>query len=243
MSKRRIGLEPEVIQTGGEIDGMVMSLIEAAYDKDEKPRNAIRCSIEAIGKKQPTLVLSTCEYFLHKNKQLVQEHRIILLVVMKAIMNDVATVQSLAPELVLRLVKIAISEMTARVEIVPEWQAAASELITALGAVFGKIVLDEVKVLIKPGELPHFYVIQTIGDFASNNVFTVVPALEEIIGRALPLVGMMKFDNMRWVFTTTIQKFCEAILNYICNLERAPNKDITPSRYSLQIFSIFEIFF
>ena len=77
-----------------------------------------------------------------------------------------------------------------------------------------------------PGVVPHYFVIKTMGDFAISNgvqkswgripyllpnflpppssqVFVVVPALSEIIGRCLPMLGMVKHDNMRWVFATS----------------------------------------
>ena len=31
--------------------------------------------------------------------------------------------------------------------------------------------------------------------------FAVVPALSDIIGRCLPMLGMIRHDNMRWVFS------------------------------------------
>lgn len=54
-------------------------------------------------------------------------------------------------------------------EIVPEWQSAASELVVALGRTFGRTVLEELTVRFTPGVVPHYYVIKTMGDFASTN--------------------------------------------------------------------------
>jgi hypothetical protein len=99
--------------------------------------------------------------------------------------------------------QVALMEMTTKPEIVPEWQSAAGDLVVALGRLYGRIVLDEMTVRFTPGVVPHYYIIRTMGDFASANVFAVVPALEEILGRSLPMLGMVKHDNMRWVFTNS----------------------------------------
>src|SRR5207253_421264 len=60
---------------------------------------------------------------------------------------------------------------------------------------------------------------------------------------SLPMLGMIKHDNMRWAFTTTLSRFCEAILNYVANIDRAPDKTIATSRYSQHVFSAFEVLF
>ena len=40
-----------------------------------------------------------------------------------------------------------------------------------------------------------------------------------------------------------MSRFCEAILNYVANIDRAPDKTITTSRFSQQIFSALEVLF
>jgi hypothetical protein len=51
-----------------------------------------------------------------------------------------------------------------------------------------------------PGEtlqVPHYYVIKTLGDFAVTNVFVAVPALEDTLSKCLPMLGMIKMENMK----------------------------------------------
>lgn len=54
------------------------------------------------------------------------------------------------------------------------------------------------------GKLPHYYIVKTLGEFAANNVFASVPALEAVFSRTLPMLGMIKVENMKWVFTTML---------------------------------------
>ena len=51
------------------IEGLVMALIEAIFDKEESAREVIHHSLLVIGRKQPVLVLSSCETYLHKHKK------------------------------------------------------------------------------------------------------------------------------------------------------------------------------
>lgn len=242
MSKAKtITTEPEVAATGGELDGMVMALVEAAFDKEESVRDSIREALVDLGKKQPPLVLSSCEMYLIKHKKLVMGHRVVLLNAMRDIVE--ATASQLVPELGLRLARLGITEMVSKQEIVPEWQTAASALIVSVGRVFGRIVLDELTERFKPGVVPHYYVIKTMGDFASQNSFAVVPSLEDILSRCLPMLGMVKHDNMRWVFTTTLARFSEAIVSYVANIDRAADKTITTAKFSQSVYSAFEVLF
>lgn len=54
-------------------------------------------------------------------------------------------------------------------EIVPDWQSAASAVIVAVGSTYGQIVLDVLKDLFQPGSVPHYFVVKTMGDFATSN--------------------------------------------------------------------------
>lgn len=63
------------------------------------------------------------------------------------------------------------------------------------------------------------------------------------MARSLPMLGMIKHDNMRWAFASTLARFCEAILNYVSNIDRAPDKTIVTARYSQHVFTAFEVLF
>src|SRR6218665_1406234 len=48
---------------------LVMALIEAAYDKDATVREILGSSLFELGRKQPQLVLSSCNNFLMKHSK------------------------------------------------------------------------------------------------------------------------------------------------------------------------------
>jgi hypothetical protein len=160
---------------------------------------------------------------------------------MEAVVSD--TIDELSPELATRLCSLGADEMVAKVEIVQEWQAAAGNLLVTLGGSFGNVVLDTLIKQFEAGKLPHYFVIKTLGMFASNNGFALVPQLETILGRVLPMLGMIKLDTMKWVFTYAISRFCDAIIGYVANLDRAPDKTIKASKFAVQMYSAFEVIF
>ena len=51
----------------------------------------------------------------------------------------------------------------------PEWQTAASGVLVALGAKYCNEVMAEMLDKFQPGVLPHFFVVQTIGNLAAAN--------------------------------------------------------------------------
>lgn len=51
----------------------------------------------------------------------------------------------------------------------PEWQTAASGVLVAMGTRFCDEVMDEMLQRFQPGVLPHFFVVQTIGNLATSN--------------------------------------------------------------------------
>jgi len=57
------------------------------------------------------------------------------------------------------------------------------------------------------------------------------------------MLGMVKQDNLKWVFAHCIGCFSEAILDYCANIENAPYPDISKDRFYGEIFSAYEVMF
>lgn len=54
-------------------------------------------------------------------------------------------------------------------DVVPEWQGAASCLLTTLGITHAPAVLQELLKRFQPGSTPHYFVVKTTGDLAMAN--------------------------------------------------------------------------
>ncbi|XP_071959367.1 maestro heat-like repeat-containing protein family member 1 [Antedon mediterranea] len=240
--------------TGGAIDAMVTALVDAAYDKKPEVRNIISSSLVDIGKQKPGMVLSSCHVYLKKHSKLQKDHRVVILQTMEKVIHE--TLSAIKSGLAAELVQLAAEEMTAtkraasfytmigvstNTEVDPQWQTAASGVLVALGKKYCNEVMEEILKRFQPGTLPHFFTVQTMANLSTGNPFSFVPFLTAVLGTMLPMLGLAKHDNMKWVFSYALARFCESILHYVANIEDAPDQSVRKELYSSQIFSAYEI--
>jgi hypothetical protein len=45
-----------------------------------------------------------------------------------------------------------------------------------------------------------------------------VPKLKVVLARVLPVLASIKQDNMKWVFATSMWKFCDAVVTYVADI-------------------------
>jgi len=145
------------------------------------------------------------------------------------------------PELMRDLIKAATDEMLSSKEVLPEWQGAASNLLVALGAKYCNDVMELLFNRFQPGVVPHFFIIQTMGNLATENVYGTVPFLKGTLGMIVPVLGGVKHDNMKWVFAFALAKFSECILEYLVNIEDAPDTNVKKEVYATEITIAYEI--
>lgn len=233
--------DDEVKKTGGQVDELCLALIDAANDKQPEVRQMIMTSLHELGKKQPEMVLSTIKGYLVKHQKLSQGHRVVLLKSASKVIED--TLSTLSLGLGKQMIKLASAEMTKSKDVEPDWQTAASEVFVALGKRFDHEVMAELLEKLAPGSLPHYFVVQTLASFSSSNPFGVVPFLKDILGRMLPMMGMAKQDNLKWVIANSLARFCESIVDYVANVENAPYPDITIDRFYGEISAAFDVLF
>ncbi|XP_059496590.1 maestro heat-like repeat-containing protein family member 1 [Stegostoma tigrinum] len=218
-----------------------VALIDAAFDKDESVRQEISQALRELGCSHPRLVLLACHSYLSKHSKLLQGHRIVILHTMEAIVKE--TISQLDQPLAKMIISLASEEMTKLKAIVPDWQGAASQLLVALGCRFINEVMEEILQKFQPGVLPHFFVVQTLGNLAMANVYGMVPFLTAILGTMLPMLGMAKHDSMKSVFTIALGRFSESILEYLANLDKAPDPTVRKDAFSSEIYTSYEILF
>eukprot|EP01116_Phalansterium_solitarium_P016259 TRINITY_DN3745_c0_g1_i3.p1 TRINITY_DN3745_c0_g1~~TRINITY_DN3745_c0_g1_i3.p1 ORF type:complete len:1692 (-),score=828.04 TRINITY_DN3745_c0_g1_i3:272-5347(-) len=201
------------------VDEIVAALIASNNDSSALVQKAISRALYDIGRKQANLVVSAnCDYF-QKNARLEKAHRILLL----NVLNNVIDLRrdELAADVALRVVTLALAEMTADKEVVADWQQAASSVLVSLGVRFPDEILSELLKRFAPGAVPHYFIITTLGDFVSNNALAVVPRLKEVLARVLPVLGLVRADPMRAAFAQGLGQFAEAITHYVANIGTA----------------------
>eukprot|EP00794_Sanderia_malayensis_P004072 gene4072-4625_t len=84
------------------------------------------------------------------------------------------------PELVKGLVHLASAELTRTKDIEPDWQTSASKVLVALGSKAGDEVMAELLQKLVPGVLPHYFVVLTLANLATENDDYVVKTVREI---------------------------------------------------------------
>ncbi|XP_072350418.1 maestro heat-like repeat-containing protein family member 1, partial [Scyliorhinus torazame] len=218
-----------------------VALIDAAFDKDECVRQEVSQALRELGYRHPRLVLLACHSYLSKHSKLVHVHRIIILHSMEAIVKE--TISQLDQSLARMVISLASEEMTRSKEVLPDWQEAASNLLVALGCRFINEVMEEILQKFQPGILPHFFVVRTLANLSTANVYGMVPFLTAILGTMLPMLGMAKQDAMKSVFTIALGHFSESILEYLANLDKAPDPTVRKDAFSSEIYASYEILF
>ncbi|ELT91566.1 hypothetical protein CAPTEDRAFT_173785 [Capitella teleta] len=217
-----------------------MALIDAQLDKDSNVRDVVGASLRDLGSKQTSLVLTSCLNYLSKHVKLPVAHKIAILNCMADVVR--ANLEKVDKELAIAIVKEAATQMTQTKDAVPEWQAAASHVLVAVGCQW---ILESNTELIKrfnPGQLPDFFIVETMGNLAKENVYGMVPYIKAGLSTMLSVIGIAKQDNIRWIFAYTISRFCEAILDYCANMDNFdsdPNVNI--AFYSDEIDVIHEV--
>uniref|UniRef100_A0A674EIK6 Maestro heat like repeat family member 1 n=1 Tax=Salmo trutta TaxID=8032 RepID=A0A674EIK6_SALTR len=220
---------------------VTLALLDSANDKDPVVREQVRKSILTLGKQQPNKVLSMCQDYLVKHPKLVIGHRVVILQTIELIVKT--KIDDISYPKIKSIISLASDEMTRSKDVVPDWQQAASNILVAVGNKYINDIMEEILSKFQPGILPHFFVVQTLASLSESNVYGMVPFLNAILGTMLPMLGMAKQDNMKWVFSSALSHFSESILEYLANLDKAPDPTVRKDTFSSDIYAAYDILY
>ncbi|XP_008321450.1 maestro heat-like repeat-containing protein family member 1 [Cynoglossus semilaevis] len=226
---------------GTDVEQVTLALLDAANDKDADVQEQVRKSMLTLGKQQPDRVLSMCQDYLLKHPKLLVSHRVVILQTIELV-ADYRTEDISSPR-IKSIISLASDEMTRTKEVIPDWQQAASNILVAVGNKHINDVMEEILNKFQPGVLPHFFVVQTLANLSDSNVYGMVPFLNAILGTMLPMLSMAKQDNMKWVFSSALRHFSDSILEYLANLDKAPDPTVRKDTFSAEIYAAYEILF
>uniref|UniRef100_A0A672KBM8 Maestro heat-like repeat family member 1 n=1 Tax=Sinocyclocheilus grahami TaxID=75366 RepID=A0A672KBM8_SINGR len=224
-----------------DVEQVTLALLDAANDRDPVVQEQVRKSILTLGNQQPDKVLSMCQDYLLKHPKLVVGHRVVILQTIELVVKS--RIDDISYPKIKSVIQLASDEMTKSKEVVPEWQQAASNILVAVGNKYINDIMEEILRKFQPGVLPHFFVVQTLANLSDSNVYGMVPFLNAIMGTMLPMLGMTKQDNMKWVFSSALCHFSESILEYLANLDKAPDPTVRKDTFSSEIYSAYDILF
>ncbi|XP_026149512.1 maestro heat-like repeat-containing protein family member 1 [Mastacembelus armatus] len=223
------------------VEQVTLALLDAANDKDPEVQEQVRKSMLTLGKQQPDRVLAMCQDYLLKHPKLVVSHRVVILRTIELIVG--CRVEAIGSPRIKNIISLASDEMTRSKEVIPDWQQAASNILVAVGNRHINDIMEEILGKFQPGVLPHIYVVQTLASLSDSNVYGMVPFLNAILGTMLPMLSMAKQDSMKWVFASALCHFSDSILDYLANLDKAPDPTVRKDTFSSEIYAAYEILF
>uniref|UniRef100_A0A8C9K033 Maestro heat-like repeat-containing protein family member 1 n=1 Tax=Panthera tigris altaica TaxID=74533 RepID=A0A8C9K033_PANTA len=133
---------------------------------------------------------------------------------------------------------LASSEMTRVKDLVCDWQQAASNVLVAVGKQFIGLVMEEVLSKFQPGALPHYFVVQTLANLAGS----LLPSLPGLLP-SVHSAGTASQGGVRARCGGALQHFSESTLEYLANLDQAPDPTVRKDTFATDIFSAYDILF
>uniref|UniRef100_A0A8C9VSY4 Maestro heat-like repeat-containing protein family member 1 n=1 Tax=Scleropages formosus TaxID=113540 RepID=A0A8C9VSY4_SCLFO len=212
---------------------VLQALVEAANDRDPAVQEQVRRSMATLGKRKPEKVLALCHAYLVKHPKVRLRH------LSDSVPQHVGHLNTLFKS----VVSLASDEMTRSKDMVSEWQQAASNILVVVGNKHIEDVTEEMLSKFQPGVLPHFFVVQTLSRLSLSNVCGMVPFLKPVLITMLPMLGMVKQDKMKWVFSSALSHFSSCILEYLANVEKISDCTVNKSMISSEISTAYNILF
>ncbi|XP_043735507.1 maestro heat-like repeat-containing protein family member 1 isoform X5 [Cervus elaphus] len=216
-------------------------LLDAITDKDPRVQEQVCGALCTLGESQPAEVLSACEEHLRLHEKLAHPYRTMVLRAMETVVSN--HIGELDKDMARAIILLASNEMTKVKELVSDWQQAASSVLVAVGRRFISSVMEELLSKFQPGLLPHPCTVHTLASLSISNVFGMVPFLTSILSTMLPMLGAAKHDSMKVVFCCALQRFSESTLEYLANLDQAPDPTVRKDAFASDIFGAYDILF
>ncbi|XP_035296589.1 maestro heat-like repeat-containing protein family member 1 isoform X10 [Cricetulus griseus] len=223
------------------IKKLSFTLLDSITDKDPVVQEQVCSAICSLGEAQPGETLRACEEYLRQHDKLAHPYRTKVLRAMETVLSS--HIHELDKDTAGIVILLASSEMTKTKELDCDWQQAASSVLVAVGKRFINQVMEEVLSRFQPGVLPHSSVLHTLASLSVSNAFGMVPFLPSILSTMLPMLGMAKQDALRVVFCCALQHFSESTLEYLANLDQAPDPTVRKDTFAADIFGAYDILF
>ncbi|WOL06180.1 protein SHOOT GRAVITROPISM 6 [Canna indica] len=190
----------------------VQVLVSSLADESPVVRESSLASLKEIAPLNPLLVIDCCVAISKGGRRRFANMAGVFLVMACAVRamgrNDVDSIY------MVKLAKIATSEMITSKEFNADWQRAAAGLLVAIGSHVPDLMLEEVFLHLSGPNLALQSMIQILADFASAEALKFTPRLKDVLLRVLPILGSVR-DAQRHVFANAFKCWCQAAWQYI----------------------------
>eukprot|EP00094_Tigriopus_californicus_P000040 TCALIF_00040-PA protein Name:"Similar to CDC45 Cell division control protein 45 homolog (Homo sapiens)" AED:0.07 eAED:0.08 QI:0/0.16/0/0.85/1/1/7/0/2542 len=233
----------------------INAIHKASTNGDERTRDPAVQSLKVIAIDQSLLVLQTwLDQFARTNggsspSEYAAAERVYLLqsleqIVGHLVAQKVALDEDLAHRACVgRIIALTTEEMTRQSEVIPDVQKPCSNVLVKLGEHYMERVMDALLIKFQPGANIHFYVILSMSALAQANSMDIVPFLKAILGTVVANSKTVKKENIKYAYAILMARSSEAILDYLANINNAPDPSVTKEHFEKEIDLIHELFF
>lgn len=231
-----------IIKTNGDIDTCVVRLLAHCFDKNDQVRVSIACALQDLGVKQTLLVLSSAINFVQtRDTKLEFGHRVQVINLICKVLETAR--ENVTAELAQHICSFLAEEMTASDEVKTDLQTPASQGITLLSGPFCDIAIDEVLAKFTPGQEPHYFVVKTFADISAANGVAFTLRMGSVLSRVIPVLGNVKKSPVKWVFSTALGRFAEAITHFQSNATEEQKNRVDTAHFCTDMLSAWDVIF
>ncbi|XP_042435238.1 protein SHOOT GRAVITROPISM 6-like [Zingiber officinale] len=137
----------------------------------------------------------------------------------------------------LKLAKIATSEIITSKDFNADWQRAAATLLVSIGSHVPKLMMEEVFLHLSGSNIALQSMVQILADFATVEALKFSPHLKDVFLRILPILGSVR-DAQRPVFANAFKCWCQAAWQYIRDFPSDPLLDTDVMSFMNSVFEL-----
>ena len=211
----------------------VSALVESAKDGNEGVREQIITSLVMLSQKDFGTVLDTLCKFMkeHPGRSTPTNQRISLLIAIKKVVSKHDN--EVSDELMKSLVEACHVDMIHGVDVTNAWQLQACDTVSEMMAVSPAVCIPFVAGHIPGTSLPNYFVMSALSKSALHAPHRFLPYLKDVMAKMLPILGMAKQENARYIMAETLASMGEVILtvfNAKANLTNTDEDDLLDGR-------------
>ncbi|XP_074563912.1 protein SHOOT GRAVITROPISM 6-like isoform X2 [Curcuma longa] len=137
----------------------------------------------------------------------------------------------------LKLAKIASSEIITSKDFNADWQRAAAALLVSIGSHAPELMMEEVFLHLSGSNVALQSMVQILADFATVEALKFAPHLKDVFLRILPILGSVR-DAQRPVFANAFKCWCQAAWQYIGAFPSDPLLDTDVMSFMNSVFEL-----
>ncbi|EDW00462.1 maestro heat-like repeat-containing protein family member 1 [Drosophila grimshawi] len=208
---------PAIVDKPTVLEGVMLNIFDGLTDKDEQVREAMKQAIVKILETHPLRATVILTDWRAKNTKLSEQTVAMLL---DCIHRVVGADTPLSTEVNEKLIVMALNELTRSVDQhVPLIQNPALHILVSIGCTEDCTLVVETLLAhsCPSSNVPHFMLMQCLGQLAMANTTGLVPHIKTILSHCLPHLGGIKQDHMKLAYAFAIGRFSEALLEHGSN--------------------------